>query len=657
LLKKKPYPSIFFKTLLVLAICMLTWMGVSGQSPQEKVDSLLRVLGSAKEDTNKVRSYSRLCRNLMITGKYEDARRYAGEGLTLARKINFKKGVAEMYNQLGVIDKEQSDFNGALINNKKALSIYQEINYKPGIAAAYVNIGNVYYQQGEFLPAIQNNLYALKIAEDISDKRSMANAHMNLGNIYFSQEKYHEALESYKASLKLFEELGDKQAISFANGNIGNFYFQRNDFPQALKYYNITLNMARETGNKMSISNCLNNIGNIYFQQKNYDEALKNHLASLKLKEELGDRGGTVVAYQNLGNIYLATHKIGLASDCFNKALTISKEVGSKEAEKNSYYYLCLLDSVKGDFRSAFRHFTTYAIMKDSIMGEESDKLIQRLKVQYESDKKDQQINTQNLQLKTKDLKLQNELLEKNALRTRLYYGIAIAALVIGIVGILFYLRNRRKKKEYETQMVSTELKALKSQLNPHFIFNALNSIKSYIASNPQTGAEYLTRFSLLMRGVLEGSEEKEISLGEEMQLMQHYIELERLRLRHNVNYSITYGEDVNKDDIMIPPLITQPIIENAVWHGLTTLEREGELHIHNYLKGNILFITVSNTFENPENNSSVSIPTKRKSFGMKITRERLSLLKQTTGSEGTVNVENLVGETKVTITIPLPKY
>src|SRR6185436_13949634 len=148
-----------------------------------------------------------------------------------------------------------------------------------------------------------------------------------------------------------------------------------------------------------------------------------------------------------------------------------------------------------------------YGDIKDSILNEQSNKQISQLKIQYETDKKDQQIKTQELQ--------------NRILRTRIYYGIAISLMVIGIIGLLFYLsylRNRRKKREYEHTLTDLELTVLKSQFNPHFISNSLINIKEFIEQQPEAVDQFLTKFARLMRKVLEQNEKQLTSLKEELE-------------------------------------------------------------------------------------------------------------------------------------------
>ncbi|HEV7332155.1 MAG TPA: histidine kinase [Flavisolibacter sp.] len=220
-------------------------------------------------------------------------------------------------------------------------------------------------------------------------------------------------------------------------------------------------------------------------------------------------------------------------------------------------------------------------------------------------------------------------------------------------------------KANFEKQLAQTEMAALRSQMNPHFIFNCLNSIKLYTMQNDTEAAtEYLTKFSRLMRLVLENSRRTCIPLAAELETLQLYIDMEVMRFKKKLSYAINVSDSVDLEFIEVPPLLIQPYVENAIWHGLMHKEEGGHIAISVAMEGaNLLNITVADNgigrVRATELKSKTA--TAQKSFGMKVTTERIALINQLYKTNTTVAIHDLVDTegspagTEVNIKIPLP--
>jgi len=217
---------------------------------------------------------------------------------------------------------------------------------------------------------------------------------------------------------------------------------------------------------------------------------------------------------------------------------------------------------------------------------------------------------------------------------------------------------------QIKQKQAEIEMRALRAQMNPHFIFNSLNSINKYILKSDHTNASrYLTRFAKLIRLILDNSNSKEVALSDELEALRLYIEMESLRFTNKFEYEIIVNENVSADTLQVPPLIIQPYVENAIWHGL--LHREA---------GGRLLVAISTTNDNMlqcvvEDNGigrarakelKSKSATNNKSLGMKLTEERINMLNQYTSLDASIRIidlENDAGEaagTKVILTIPV---
>ena len=225
------------------------------------------------------------------------------------------------------------------------------------------------------------------------------------------------------------------------------------------------------------------------------------------------------------------------------------------------------------------------------------------------------------------------------------------------------HLETEKKEAEFKTKLSEVELSALRSQMNPHFIFNCLNSIKLYTVQNDSFEAsEYLTKFSRLIRLVLENSRKDRVELQSELESLRLYIEMEAMRFKEKLSYVIT--ENIDTSYTEIPPLLIQPYVENAIWHGLMHKETGGNISVivdtgdtDGLLKITITDDGIGRT-KAAELKSKSAV--KQKSFGMRVTSERIALINQLFNTNTTVQIIDLLhknGEaagTQVIIQIPI---
>jgi sensor histidine kinase YesM len=224
-------------------------------------------------------------------------------------------------------------------------------------------------------------------------------------------------------------------------------------------------------------------------------------------------------------------------------------------------------------------------------------------------------------------------------------------------------LENQKRHIELQKQSAELEMQALRAQMNPHFIFNSLSSINHFILKNESKAASnYLTRFSRLIRMVLINSQRSLISLDDELQMLELYLEMERLRFKNSFDYSITFLNTIDTDNIFIPPLLLQPFCENAIWHGLMHREGHGKLDIELSRANNIINCIITDNGIGREKAEEMKSKTaeREKSMGLKITTERLALLNREKALHTFYEIEDLKDEnanavgTKVTLKIRL---
>ncbi|HKC35736.1 MAG TPA: adenylate/guanylate cyclase domain-containing protein, partial [Chitinophagaceae bacterium] len=407
---------------------------------QALIDSLLSELPKTKDDTAKVNLLNSLGKNYMSISEFEKGLAHGNSALSLAEKLNFRKGIANAHHNLGMIVTNQGNYNEALKHYDIALKIREEINDQKGIAATTNNMGLVSQSLGRFPFALKMFFRALKINEAIDNKTWMGANYNNIGIVYLIQEKYPEALKNLKAALKICEEIGNRFDMNHPYNNIGNIYLIQGNYTEALKNFEESYKIRLEMGDKFEIANIVSNIGLALEKQGKYSEATKKFEESFKISNEIGDKTGIAAYYNNMGELNILLKNYSDARKQIEKGIALNKETGSIEGLKNLYSTLTDLDSATGYFNDAYHDYKKYIIYKDSLINEENAKQLVEQQMQYDFDKKDAVAKAEQ---DKKDAVAKKELQKQKLVRNGFVGGFAIVLLFAGVV---FTQRNKIKK-------------------------------------------------------------------------------------------------------------------------------------------------------------------------------------------------------------------
>ena len=250
------------------------------------------------------------------------------------------------------------------------------------------------------------------------------------------------------------------------------------------------------------------------------------------------------------------------------------------------------------------------------------------------------------------------------------WFWILMATIIYLIIYTIYKWRigqvrkEERLKGEYERKLADVEMSALRAQMNPHFIFNSLNSIEYYIISNePEKASDYLNRFSRLIRLILQNSKSTLIPLKDELEALRLYIEMEILRFNNLFDYELKMQKGIDPEYISVPPMLLQPYVENAIWHGLMQKPAgRGTLDLSIYQENDHLICLIEDNGIGREAARKIKSKSanRRKSFGMKITSDRLAIMNRLAGANASVEVTDLYDEagnasgTRIELVIPV---
>ncbi len=436
-----------------------------------KIDSLNTLLKIDKEDTNKVKHLIKVGDAYKIIGGYDSTIQCSKRALLLSQQLNFKKGVANSYNNIGHIYFIQGDYSKALENLHKALKIDEELKNKKGMSTRLGNIGNVYKDQGNYLKALDTYLKALKIDEELGNKSGIARHLCNIGIIYKEQADYPKTLDYYLKAKQVYEELEDKNGMALILGNIGSVYHAKKDYSKTLDYYFKALKIDEESENKNGIARHLGNIGIVYKEQAEcqqnpdsaayrgrlYKTAFNNYFKALKISEEIGDKNLYAIWLGNIGSLYISLLKYNDAYTYLYRALATDDSINIMDGVKDDYLGLStlyeksnipLLDTIGGKLlnmeqmrlRSKY-YYVRYISIRDTLFSEENKKQLVRKEMNYEFDKKEAIAQAEH--------EKQAAVAAAESKRQQIFiWLVAAVALAIGIIAIIILRSLRITKKQ-----------------------------------------------------------------------------------------------------------------------------------------------------------------------------------------------------------------
>ncbi len=561
---------------------------------------------------------------------YQNASKYWQQSYDSFNSINDSSGMAATMGNLGIIYDYLGDFEQSIEKYTQALSIYEKIGDSTGMARNINYIGIIYEYQGNYTKALEYYLRALTINEEIGNKNNVASNLSNIAIVYKSQNQLNKALEYHQKALAINKEIDNTKGIATNYTNMGIIYTQKKSYKKALEYLNEALTLNELIGNKRITASIQTNIGVVYEYLGNYNSAIDYYKKAKAINKELNDKRSVTICLINLSSVYNKLKYYNKALSEVKEGLRLSQEIGDLDLQRNAYQHLADSYEGLGNYKQALLYKDLWITLNDSIYNQEKTKAIADLQIQYETEKKDQEIESLQKDNEIQELQL-NEKDARNKAQRWLFIAIALVLLAIILI-IWFIYSNYRKQQtinqqKLNYQKVLTEQKLLRSQMNPHFIYNSLNSIQSFISSNQSYEAEkYLAQFAKLIRGILENSRTDLISLEKEIEVLTLYLNLEQLRFENRFSYSIHVDDEIEQDFISIPPMLVQPFIENAILHGFKN-KNKGEINIHFNEKEDFLICIIDDNGIGRGAASLSGSEKKHKSLATSITKERLDAL------------------------------
>lgn len=625
------------------------------------IDSLQHKLSQTSTDSERAKLYNAISNQYKFSNP-DKMISFGNEALKLAETEQFEVEMGTAYLNIGTAYIILGDYVKAMDYFVWAKSVFEELPKTPkteseidsGIGRTLASMGIVFSEQSNYAKALQYYLEAAKVYEKLSDKGSTSKVYNNIGVAYKSQGEPEKALKYFLKAIEIQKELEDSNS-GITQTNIANIYFKQGMLDEAFRYYSSAKNDIDAYPNPRALGEWYNNIGAYYSVRRYPEMALENWQKAVATFKSIDDKFGLADTYLHLAEFHNGKGNKTKALDAATNALELANNTHVLEQIVVAEKLLSSIYSQNGNLDNAFFHFIQYSAAKDSLYKRNNVRKAMEAAMNYEFEKKEL--------LQIEESQKRELLLKEEAKSTnlKLIFGALIALLLLGI-GFLIYNRYQLKRTlTLQKELAEYEQKALHLQMNPHFVFNCLGSISSFIVQNGTDSAiKYLSKFSKLMRLTLEYSKESLIPIDKEIESLQNYLELEQLRFNDKFNFSITKDSNV-EDDVALPPLLIQPFIENAIIHGVVPKKQHGNISIVFSVTDISLFciiiddgVGINQSRKNKENSVLA-----HKSMALNIITKRLEMIAETTGKDTLITIEemnndNYITGTKIILQLPL---
>ena len=542
--------------------------------------------------------------------------------ITAAQK-NYLAGESYALNQIGTKFRNTSQYNRSIQLHKEGLEIATKANNLELKVFSLNMLSVVYRRMDAIKTALDYAQEAIELAETVKEpseglKRSINVSLNGIGNIYLTLKQYTIAIEKFKKSLLLEQSLNNQLGLAINNQNIGECYEELGQLDLALNYYRKSLAFNEELDNEMGRILCNNSISQVYIKQGKLQQALHILEPTLKKAIALGDKFITAYVYINLGWDLMELGQYDTSEENLLEGIRLAVNHDLKAFQALGYNYLSDLYAKKNNYEKSLTYYKRSKKIDEEVTNETNIRYVNDILFRYDTEKKNNQIET---------LARENELINLKLKKNE--NTILVSTLLLALCALILYILYRQYQLKNEKKLLTLEQSMLRSQMNPHFLFNSLNSIKLYIINNEKKNAVYyLNKFSKLVRKILEASSLKEISLAEELETIELYMNIENIRFSNEINFEINIEDGIDANAIKIPSLILQPFLENAIWHGLSS--KEGEKNIQIGVKRENAYFTSIAISDNGIGRKAAEIikenkVLKRKSIGIDITKERLA--------------------------------
>jgi len=614
-------------------------------------DSLYNVINATGSDSIRINCYKHLSRYYLDHKKFDSAVIASDKGLELARKIDMAPDIEFFQLKVRAYD--------ALMQYRKALDQYSliiealEKSTDPDDAVRLtLNQGWQLFRQGEFTKSIESFEEARIAAQERYMQKEVADAYLGLGRVYYNLKDMDLEALYYEKYLELVDMDKEKYLVFYILTRLGDIMREQEKYEEGIDIYHKLIALSKEVGDSLRVANTLNRIAWGYYQMGDLENSLKVYQECLDLSKELKQKNLIANSYGNMGNIYRDWNYYEKAIEYYNLSIEVAKEVGDIYNLTWLYKDISAMYANMERYQLAYENSKLHSAYNDTLMSEDYSRRLVEAQTRYEREKSEKEIALMEIRLQRNNY---------------LLYGLGGLSLLVVVFAILFIrnsrLRARQRMEDMNHRISELNQKNLRTQMNPHFIFNTLNSIQYYVFQNDRISSNnYMTKFAKLIRKTLENSEHPAIPIQEEIDALELYLELESLRFKKKFEWTIDIDEEIDTYMYKIPTMLIQPFVENAIGHGLMHKDGKGFVNIALKLGDSCIHCSIEDNGVGRAKAMEIKNGKKEnhRSLGTSITETRLRLVNSLYGKNMKVKYTDLKDDegnasgTKVEICIPI---
>ena len=673
----------------------------SAKNNSKAIDSLKNVVVTASSDSAVAKSMKMIAM-LYRRVNSDSTLTWAEKLIDFGKKKNMPQSVIVGYIIKGNVYRFDNDIEKSIQAYKMSLRESQLAKDNEAIAQSYGCLMKMEIVRAGPADSIRNYFDKIMELKDsiVSDQRIIPDTYSDFAEFLLNRGDYRIALYYLQQGIRMYEASQDEKRIVFAKTQLGWIHSRLNNQAKADQIFQEIAPKALELKSYTIYANILSLMGESYLEKKEFgkaDEYLHKALAANEKynSQENSDHMLTLLAalkielHQTDSAIYFANKALQVVqapsaghmsylqlSKAFTQkgdfitaekyALNFLKEQKKQEMKveiANAYEVLFNLYEKWGNYKEALHYHHLFEKVKKDLYSEENSNRMADMEAWYWGTQKRNELKLakKNEELKTKEIK--EALIEKQLYASQ-RNGLIIGLILLVVFGIFAYkLTIQAKKNKLMQQVTALELKAIRAQMNPHFLFNALSAIQMLINKSDLRQANIgLAKFGRLMRMILENSEKQTITIEEEVKTLELYVELEVLRFPFNYKFSI--DSTLDKENMEIPSMVIQPYLENAIKHGISGKQEGREIAVNFKQEGKQLFCTIEdNGIGRAMAEATKSKYAQHKSMGSKLSADRLALLSKQISGKAEVVIRDLYSEdgfatgTLVELNIPITYY
>jgi len=715
------YPTIRIWSLILLFSAIIHHQSLA---QRVKIDSLKTLL-SELNDSSRVDCLNSLSVAYSYLST-DTALSYSKRAFREASDLGYERGlVRALNNEARIAGHGLHDFALQEKLSREIIYRYKDIKDKEATIEAYLNLALALFIQGAFEGSEETCSTIASLSRDAGNQKYLGESIVIMGCINLETGNYGKSFEYFNEGLRIFRNIKDSYNTAILLVKLGDLYRLAGDHQTAVSFYfqslehatgpslswnplvdlgDISYSIEQYDSNSYPDDQYLQVIKSLtvkrgssdlsrirkaemFIASGDFHNALPLLHTDLQVSIKNNTKSQVMRLLLDLTKAYAGKHDFAQAFSYARELMRTAKMHKARQYIRDADWQLYLLHEQLGHTDSAYYYFRQYTIMKDEVALDQFSKRLAIYKAATESEKQQAQIELLNREklIDQQQLQISGQQLENESNYRKVIFA---GVMVMGLFGFIVFrnvtlkqkneasrreiieqelnvqrLESERTKSELQQKASELEMQALRAQMNPHFVFNSLSSINRFILQNNRNQAsEYLTKFSKLIRLILQNSQVSLIPLESELESLELYLELEAVRFEHHFTYRIIVDDQLDLSGLKVPPLVIQPYAENAIWHGLMHKEDKGTLTIELFEETEMLCCKITDDGigrKMAQQKKSKSANT-HKSMGMRITAERISLLQRQTNLMTSITINDLVlpdgnaGGTEVFLKLPL---